>query len=221
MDRSTRKSPSRGATIEPGQVVFGKYLIEKQLGEGGMGTSGWSATWSSTSEALEADLLGVAFDPQVKARAQREARVMARFSHPNAVAVHDARSPGTTPTSRWSSSPARASTSCSSRASRMPLDWTARLLEQLCDVLQVAHTTKIVHRDLKPSNLMLVRASPPAGLLKVLDFGLAKILDGDQGDPDGPVTQGGTLMGTPQYMSPEQCRRGSGRPAKATCTRSG
>ena len=61
----------------------------------------------------------------------------------------------------------------------MPLDWTTRILEQLCDVLQMAHDQKIVHRDLKPQNLMLVDGRPPAReQLKLLDFGIAKILDG-------------------------------------------
>jgi serine/threonine-protein kinase len=84
----------------------------------------------------------------------------------------------------------------------MPLDWTDRILDQLCDVLQVAHDQKIVHRDLKPSNLMLLDDTS-VGLerLKVLDFGIAKFLDaGDQ----ETLTQTHFPVGTVAYASPEQ-----------------
>jgi serine/threonine-protein kinase len=101
----------------------------------------------------------------------------------------------------------------------MPLDWTARVLDQLCAVLQEAHDHRdektgkpkpIIHRDLKPSNLMLVdpkdRADPPK--LKVLDFGIAKMVEEDGGGADLTVTAAGDLIGTPTYMSPEQIRVG-------------
>ena len=102
------------------------------------------------------------------------------------------------------------------RGQPMPLEWTARILEQLCAVLHEAHghvdeTTgqpkPIIHRDLKPSNLMLVERKDDAGppRLKVLDFGIAKIVE-DDASPD--LTSPGDLLGTPAYMSPEQIRGG-------------
>ena len=91
----------------------------------------------------------------------------------------------------------------------MPLDWIVRVLDQLCEVLQVAHEKGIVHRDLKPSNMMLLGGRKPGKeYLKVLDFGIAKIRD----DPESVAsqrpgaaehkTQG--FIGTPSYGSPEQ-----------------
>ena len=85
----------------------------------------------------------------------------------------------------------------------MPLAWVDRLLGQLCDALQVAHDMEIVHRDLKPQNLMLLDGPAPGQeTVKILDFGIAKILNSS--DPEDNVTQLGQSLGTPHYMSPEQ-----------------
>jgi WD40 repeat protein len=84
----------------------------------------------------------------------------------------------------------------------MPLPWTARIVSQLCDVLAEAHDKKIIHRDLKPSNLMLLAGRPPGREhLKVLDFGLSKILV----DTERNITKDG-FVGTVAYASPEQAR---------------
>ena len=94
------------------------------------------------------------------------------------------------------------------------LEWTAQLLDQLCSVLQKAHghidkksgkVKPIVHRDLKPSNLILVEGLPEGQNLKVLDFGIAKMVK-DEGSPE--LTGQGDFVGTPYYMSPEQIRGG-------------
>ena len=117
----------------------------------------------------------------------------------------------------------------------MSLDWTAQILDQLCSVLQEAHghvdektgkAKPIIHRDLKPSNLMLVDKKPPGQNLKVLDFGIAKMVE-DDGNPE--LTGAGDLVGTPAYMSPEQIgggfeqgrRQGRASTAGATSIRPG
>ena len=100
----------------------------------------------------------------------------------------------------------------------MPLDRTTQIVEQLCSVLQEAHghvdektgTPKpIIHRDLKPSNLMLIESKQQDQLirLKVLDFGIAKMIEDDAG-AEQTVTVQGDVLGTPAYMSPEQIKYG-------------
>src|SRR5262249_43528090 len=82
----------------------------------------------------------------------------------------------------------------------------SRLIGQLCDVLQAAHDLKIIHRDLKPSNLMVVEPDTPLEQIKVMDFGLAKILDPPTGSARGTESSVEFALGTPSYISPEQIR---------------
>jgi eukaryotic-like serine/threonine-protein kinase len=214
-----------GAEIEPGRVVFGKYAVVRPLGKGGMG-----AVWLVRHQGLEAEralkviIPQVAVDPQMQARFRREARAMARFMHPNAVVVHDADiRPGGAAFIEMEYVRGESLNKLLTPDAPMGLSWTARILEQLCDVLQVAHEHGIVHRDLKPSNLMLLDGQPPGREhLKVLDFGIAKILGAEDRDADGDagpeavagaagvvdgeemITIPGLPVGTPHYMSPEQ-----------------
>ena len=194
-----------GGEFQPGQVVFGRYVVREKIGRGGMG-----AVWLVTHRELNVDralkliVAGISYDAQARARFRREAQLMARFVHPNAVIVHDARLTENDvayidmeyikglPVDR-----------VIRKGEPMPLDWVARVLDQLCGVLQVAHDRGIVHRDLKPANMMIADDGP-GGVehVKVLDFGIAKIL-GDA-DTHGPQTMTGAFMGTPPYASPEQ-----------------
>jgi len=134
---------------------------------------------------------------------------MARFSHPNAVIVHHAQLAGhDVAFFEMEYVQGQSLDKRLNKGEPMPLDWVTRLLEQLCDVLQVAHDNNIVHRDLKPANLMLVEGpSPGKEHLKVLDFGIAKILDETLGVSSPRVITGGPI-GTPLYMSPEQADNG-------------
>jgi serine/threonine protein kinase len=196
-----------GATLEPGQVLFGKYLLVRKLGEGGMGEV-WLVRHRDldTERALKLIIASVAFNREMRARFKREAWAMARFTHPNAVTVHDAviRPDGNAAYIEMEYVKGQSLNKVLKPGVAMPLDWTARIVVQLCAVLQLAHDQGIVHRDLKPSNLMLLDGQPPGQEhLKVLDFGLAKILGNEQQE-ETLVTRTGMTMGTPQYMSPEQ-----------------
>ena len=129
---------------------------------------------------------------------------MAKFTHPNAVTVHDARLASDVAFIEMEYVNGKSLDKILERGIPMPLDWTARILDQLCEVLQVAHDERIVHRDLKPSNLMIVDGRPPGKEhLKVLDFGIAKIMGREEVEGDFR-TSPGSFMGTPPYMSPEQ-----------------
>lgn len=191
--------------LEPGQIVFGRYLVKRQLGRGGMGTV-WLVKHLTldTDRALKMIVANIAFDPQMRGRFRREAQVMARFSHPNAVTVHDALLTNDVAFIEMEYVQGKSLDRIVERGTPMPLDWVVRILDQLCDVLQVAHEHQIVHRDLKPSNLMLLDGRPEGKEhLKVLDFGIAKILGAQ--DVEAEVhTMTNAFMGTPPYASPEQ-----------------
>jgi len=138
----------------------------------------------------------------------REAQVMRALSkHPHAVVVHDADIDvdrhiiyivmdvvhGSSIDKRLTS------------GVPMPLDWTTQVLGQLCDVLHQAHERGIVHRDLSPANLMLEDQPDKRVHLRVLDFGIAKVLDPESGDFDSaPLTEDGRFFGKRSYASPEQ-----------------
>ena len=179
---SAQSSSTRpGGEPRPGQILFGRYLVVRQLGEGGMGTV-WLVRHLELEcrAGAEADRLGDRLRPPGAARFKREARVMARLSHPNAVVVHDARMGKDAAFIEMEYIRGQSLNKLLQPGVPMPLDWTARILEQLCDVLQAAHNLKIVHRDLKPANLMLVEGwSAGKELLKVLDFGIAKLLEAE------------------------------------------
>jgi eukaryotic-like serine/threonine-protein kinase len=192
--------------VEPGITLFGRYRVERQLGEGGMG-SVWLVRHLEldTLRALKLIVSGIAFDPRARARFKREARLMARLSHPNAVAVHDARMSADAAFIEMEYISGGSLSQRLRPGEPMPLDEVARLLDQLCDVVQDAHDLGIVHRDLKPSNLMLLEGrSPGRDVLKVVDFGIAKIFDPDQRTQEDNVTRSGGAAFTPQYASPEQ-----------------
>lgn len=215
LDRPNTDHPSdesigiHGA-LQPGQTLFGRYLAEKLLGEGGMGTV-WLVKHLEldTLRALKLIVSGIAFDPQAQARFKREARVMARLSHPHAVLVHDARMGRDAAFIEMEYIRGQSLNKAMSPGMPMPLDWIARILEQLCDVLQEAHQQQIVHRDLKPANLMLLEGRPVGREhLKVLDFGIAKILGGDS-DAADVHTHTGSFLGSAPYTSPEQASGGT------------
>jgi serine/threonine protein kinase len=194
--------------LVPGQVLFNKYRVVRRLGEGGMGEV-WLVRHLDldVDRALKVIISAVAFNSDHRARFRREARVMAKFSHPNAVTVHDAvvRPDGNTAYIEMEYVRGRSLKDVLVPGVPMPLDWTSMIIAQLCNALQVAHEHGIVHRDLKPSNLMLLDDQPEGREhLKVLDFGIAKVLGGDLGDSDGLVSRTGMPLGTPLYMSPEQ-----------------
>ena len=204
-------APDRAASFEPpmqpypGDVLFDRYRVERLLGIGGMG-SVWLVRHLGLDapRALKLIVSGVAFVPEAQARFRREARAMARLSHPNAVVVHDFQVAGGSAFIEMEYVRGRGLGEVLDPGVPMPVDWVARVLAQLCDVLQQAHDQGIVHRDLKPSNLMLVDGRPTGQeWVKVLDFGIAKVLEADPTGSD-LHTSTGAFMGTAHYASPEQ-----------------
>jgi eukaryotic-like serine/threonine-protein kinase len=190
-----------------GRVFMGRYETIRLLGEGGMGRV-FLARQLDLGRYVVIKVMHdhVASDPKFRERFQRETLLMARFQHPYAVTLYDAvlddpQGPciimefirGVTLDELLKNN------------HRLSPQRVGRLLGQLCEVLQAAHTEGIVHRDLKPSNLMVVDPDTPYEKIKVMDFGLAMMLD--------PVTlrklsqsNAEFAVGTPGYMCPEQVR---------------
>ena len=184
-----------------GTILGGKYKLASVMAEGGMGVV-FAAEHVVTQRPLVVKLLRPDRDPQPEdvARMFREARALAAFEHPNSVEVLDVETcqEGTPylvmPRLQGESLEERLW-----RESRLDPTTALRLLLPVIGVVAYAHDAGVVHRDIKPGNIML--ASDPAGRItpKLIDFGIAQVLDGD-----ARIADTGIALGTTHYMSPEQ-----------------
>jgi len=200
-----RTSPSYLATASAG-----RFLIEQELGRGGAGTV-FIAQDRTLGRAVAIKVLTHAPDAHALARFAQEARAAGALEHPNVLALHDV---GVHEGVPFIVSELLRGRTLRARLAEGPLQApeATDLALQLARGLAATHEHGILHRDLKPENLFLLED----GRLKVLDFGLAKLLPvvpaGDR-DADGNLaTVSGAILGTVPYMSPEQVR---GRPADA------
>jgi eukaryotic-like serine/threonine-protein kinase len=191
-----------------GQVI-GNYRIVSELGRGGMGMVYRAEhTQLGRPAALKMLLPALSGDPSIVQRFFNEARAASAIDHPGIVEVYDF---GThTDGSAYIVMPLLKGESLETRLKRetvAPLEG-ASLIVQVLSALSAAHARGIVHRDLKPDNIFLVPNELMAGgiQVKLLDFGIAKLADDKAA---GVKTQTGMMIGTPAYMSPEQCM---GRP---------
>jgi serine/threonine-protein kinase len=190
-----------------GRVFLGRYEAVRLLGEGGMGKV-YLARQIDLQRQVVVKVMHehLAEDPKFSERFQRETLLMARFQHPYAVTLYDASlNDPQGPCIVMEYIRGITLDALLQRNGRLSPQRVGRLLGQLCEVLQAAHSEGIVHRDLKPANLMIVDPDTPYELIKVMDFGLAKLLD-----PDFFKHVSGTgtdfAIGTPGYMCPEQAR---------------
>ena len=191
-----------------GQTLNNKYLIEQPLGIGGMGTV-YRARHLLIDRAVAVKVLNQRLfeDEAARARFQREAKAAGRLQHLNAVAVTD-----------FGQTSAgyvyivmellEGRTLREILAKEAPLE-TARavsLMLQASAAVAAAHDAGVIHRDLKPANIFVTQSADAPSIVKVLDFGIAK-LAAETLDDDEPhtLTQMGAMIGTPRYMSPEQC----------------
>jgi Tol biopolymer transport system component len=196
--------------ITPGSR-FGPYEIIAPLGAGGMGEV-YRARDTRLGRDVAVKILPERFDtgPEARARFEREARAVAALSHPNILALHDF---GVEDGTAYSVSELLEGETLRQRMAGSPLPLRKALdyATQVARGLAAAHERGIVHRDLKPDNLFVTND----GIVKILDFGLAKVAALEQGSLTASPTldagtQPGTLLGTLGYMSPEQVR---GQPA--------
>jgi Tol biopolymer transport system component len=190
--------------------MIGHYRIADKLGAGGMGE-----VWRARDTRLNRDVAikvlppALAADPERMARFEREAQVLASLNHPNIAVLHGLEIAGD---SRALVMELVEGETLAERIARgaMPLDEAIPVARQIAEALEAAHERGIIHRDLKPGNVMIT----PQGVVKLLDFGLAKALDdapGNASQANSPTlsiaaTRAGVLLGTAGYMSPEQVK---------------
>ncbi len=191
-----------------GCVFDGKYRLEEPLGGGGMGTV-YRATHLLIERPVAIKVLSQRFvgDHTAQERFRREARAAGRMHHPNAVTVNDF---GTTEDG-WLYIVMELLEGRTLRdllAHEAPLD-PARAVSfmlQACAAVGAAHDANLIHRDLKPANIFIEQRPDLPAVAKVLDFGVAKFAVDEHDDDDyQTLTQVGAIIGTPRYMSPEQC----------------
>src|SRR5579863_4463793 len=189
---------------------LGPYAIQSSLGAGGMGEV-YRATDARLARDVALKVLPDIFarDQERMARFEREAKVLASLNHPNIAALYGLEESNNT---RALVMELVEGPMLAERISRgpLPLDEALPIARQIAEALEFAHERGIIHRDLKPANIKLTKD----GQVKLLDFGLAKALEGETAEQEpqnsptltAAATRAGVLLGTAAYMAPEQAR---------------
>ncbi len=189
-----------------GSSLDGKYLLLDILGKGGMSTV-YLARHQLVDKIVAVKVLSgeIAGDPRVHRRLKQESKAAMTLEHPNIVLVRDFGVANGRIPYMVMDYVEGISLSTLLKQGPLPKDRIVCILKQVCAALSCAHANKIVHRDIKPSNIMLAtRAGAETQEVKLVDFGIAKI-DVTEGSMAERLTQTGEILGSPPYMSPEQC----------------
>jgi serine/threonine-protein kinase len=186
-----------------GKVLFKQFEVRDLCGRGSMGTV--YRAWQSSMEreaAIKVLRKDLRRDPAVVKRFHREARAVARLSHPNIITVYLV---GDTddgvPFLAMEYVHGKSLDEVCEEAGPLPVERTVHIARQIAAALSEAHHHGIVHRDLKPENIILTRKKQEDDFVKVLDFGIAKILHASE---ESQLTKTGAIFGTPYYLAPEQ-----------------
>lgn len=184
---------------------MGKYKLLERLGGGGMGVV-FKAHHPMTDRtvALKVMARSLVKDPAAAARFQREVRLVCALNHPNIITAYDADCAAGTYFLVMEYGQGRDLRAWLREYGRLPVAWSCECARQAALALQHAHERGLVHRDIKPENL-LVDGDPASGrpVVKILDMGLARLMDVETTE-DAQVATGGQLLGTPDYVAPEQ-----------------
>jgi eukaryotic-like serine/threonine-protein kinase len=220
--------PPESPDLLVGRMLAGKYKLERKLGEGGMG-----AVYRARQVALEKTIAvkvmhkELASDPMFAARFHREAKAASRLDHANSIDIHDfGEEPDGLLYIAMEFLDGRDLLAIVEEEGSMPAARIVDILSQALSALAVAHDMGIIHRDLKPENIMILRRKGEDervhDVVKVCDFGIAKVAEGPDAPESAPptkamkgkLTTAGLVIGTPEYMSPEQ---GRGEALDARC----
>ncbi len=189
-----------------GQVIDGRYRLDKLLGRGGMGVV-YRAEHVAIRKTLAIKLLHptLAAIPELRSRFEREAIAIGRIDHPNCVGVSDfGRLDDGTLFLVMELLDGRSLGDLMDAEAPLPPERALKLLKHVLAGLGHAHAAGIVHRDVKPENVYVVSTEAEPEFAKILDFGIAKMINGGEVDDGVKLTQAGVAFGTPVYMSPEQ-----------------
>ncbi len=199
--------------LMPGMILREKYEILARIGSGGMAAVYRAKHLAFGEErAIKVVSAKLADDENFLKRFKQEAIVTRKLQHPNAVRVDDldATEDGR-PFIVMECVEGRDLRKVLEKTGPMPIRRALKIVEQIALALAAAHELGITHRDIKPDNVLILKAEDGGDLVKVLDFGIAKVKEGTlEGGQGYTATQTGVVIGTPQYMSPEQAlgRRG-------------
>lgn len=185
-----------------GRMISQRYRVVERIARGGMGEV-YIAEHAETRQLVAVKFLHKRYagDASFAARFFNEARYASQVTHPNAVATYDfGRLEDGTLFLVMEYVRGQSLRRVVRAQGIIPVHMAVRIISQAAEVLASAHEKKIIHRDVKPDNIMLVQGAGGRVSVKVLDFGIAKILD----DESGNHTEPGVMFGTPEYMSPEQ-----------------
>ncbi|HVR19424.1 MAG TPA: serine/threonine-protein kinase, partial [Polyangiaceae bacterium] len=194
------------AGIQPGQILLGKYRIERVLGVGGMGVV-VAATHVNLEErvAIKFLLPEALQNAEAVARFLREARAAVRIKSEHVARVTDVGTLETgAPYMIMEYLDGGDLGSVAKTHGALPIEQAVEYVLQACEALAEAHSLGIIHRDLKPSNLFVVTRADGTPSVKVLDFGISKVTGMGASGADLGMTKTSTIMGSPLYMSPEQ-----------------
>ncbi|MEW6730820.1 MAG: bifunctional serine/threonine-protein kinase/formylglycine-generating enzyme family protein [Acidobacteriota bacterium] len=188
-----------------GQTIDSKYQVVALLGLGGMGAV-FRARHSFINNDVAIKIIHprLAMNNEVAERFLREARAAAMIDHPNAIRVTDFGRAGELLYLVMEFIQGYSLSNLIRKKGYLAPATTASIMSQVCAALDAAHTHHIIHRDLKPDNIMIKQNDLGQQVIKVLDFGIAKMKTADNNSAS--ITRAGTIVGTLNYMSPEQCR---------------
>lgn len=189
-----------------GQTFAGRYQVERLLGQGGMGAV-YAARHLAMNRlvALKVMTSEVSHDDLASKRFVREMQASSRVEHPNTINVYDFGEHEGRLFLAMELLEGQTLSSAIRRAGAMATGRAAHIGGQIARALGAAHEQGVVHRDLKPDNVMLLTKFGESDFVKVLDFGIARMAETARHEAGIQLTDTGSLVGTPVYMSPEQC----------------
>jgi eukaryotic-like serine/threonine-protein kinase len=199
--------------VSPGDVLAGKYRVERVLGAGGMGVVVAAHHIELDEKVAIKFLHPEALDAESRARFAREARAAVKIKSEHVARVTDVgQLEGGAPYMVMEYLEGGDLEAWLQQRGPLPVQQAVDFVLQACEAIAEAHALGIVHRDLKPANLFCIQRSDGELSIKVLDFGISKVTT--PGAPGHDMTRTVTLMGSPQYMSPEQMQRSKGVDAR-------